>query len=500
MKKITLLLFFVLFSVFGFGQFTEDFESGLTIPDGWTVINGGDDNAWEILDLSDYGYTAHSGNNAAVIFYDSDVPHDDYLITPPITVTAGVNDMFSFWARSLNPEYPEQIDVKISTTGINAEDFTIDLDTNVAPTNGENYYNYSYDLSDYLGQTIYIAFYSTTVDKEVFEIDDVVSGALPACLSPNGFSATGITSDGATLSWSSTGNSFQIEYGPAGFTPGSGTIVNAEVSPYILELDPSTEYDAYLVRDCGSENLSDAMVVSFTTLALPPDNDTCIAAIPLTVGNSFESAAFEGTSTGATTDSEVEPDCISSYANDVWFTVVVPEDGNLILETRQVSGSDNDDTVIEVFSGTCGELLSIECNDDNEDDDAEGYFSKLSLTDLPPGETLYVAVWQYYFDWFGDPLMTGAFMISAYNENLSVKGNDMPGLKYYPNPVRDIMHLSYKENIDDINVYNLLGQKVYSQNINSANAQVNLSTLPTGTYTVKLTSGKNAKTIKMLKQ
>ncbi|MDI1256350.1 MAG: choice-of-anchor J domain-containing protein [Flavobacterium sp.] len=502
MKKITFLLFLTIFSNAAFAQFTEDFESSADIPSGWTVVAGGDEeNTWAITDLSEYGLTAHSGNNAATIFYSADA-HDDYLVTPAITVVAGVNDYFSFWARSLDVDYPEEIDVVLSTTGTDAGNFTVTLQASVAPESGETYYKYAYDLSAYVGQTVYIGFHSITADMDIFEVDDVVSTAIPSCYEPTTFAVDGTTTTSADLSWTyTTGTSFEIEYGPEGFVPGTGTVVTASAPPLTLNnLTPSTTYDAYIKNNCGGNGLSTALMVSFSTPAVPPANDTCVDAIALTVGGDFEGSALEYTDTGATTDADVAPECQSFYTNDVWFTVVVPADGNLTLETAPADGSDNDDTIIGVFSGECGSLTAIDCNDDNEDPDNDGFFSKLVLTGLTPGDVLHVAVWQYYFDLFGDPLFPGAFRVAAYSETLSVGDNDLSQFKYYPNPVKDVMNLSYTQSMSDVKVFNMLGQQVFSKSVNATSTQLDLSTLSTGTYVVKVTSGNEVKTIKIAKE
>src|SRR5690606_24864664 len=59
-------------------------------------------------------------------------------------------------------------------------------------------------------------------------------------------------------SWTTGGASnWQIEYGPTGFTPGSGTIIPAPSNPFILSgLNASTRYD-FRVRDsCGLADVS----------------------------------------------------------------------------------------------------------------------------------------------------------------------------------------------------------------------------------------------------
>lgn len=73
-------------------------------------------------------------------------------------------------------------------------------------------------------------------------------------------------------------------------------------------------------------------------------------------------------------------------------------------------------------------------------------------------------------------------------------------LTFYPNPVNDILNLSYAENISSVKVFNLLGQEVLSQKANETSVQLNLSELTSGTYIVKINAGDAIKTIKVLKK
>ena len=71
----------------------------------------------------------------------------------------------------------------------------------------------------------------------------------------------------AELSWTATGTLYEIEWGPAGFTQGNGTIVSEVANPYILEgLDPDTEYDFYVRQLCATAQSEWSASASFTTL------------------------------------------------------------------------------------------------------------------------------------------------------------------------------------------------------------------------------------------
>lgn len=76
---------------------------------------------------------------------------------------------------------------------------------------------------------------------------------------------------------------------------------------------------------------------------------------------------------------------------------------------------------------------------------------------------------------------------------------DMAAFRYYPNPVNDVLNLSYSENITGVEVLNLVGQKVMSGKYNQDNVQLNLSQLASGTYLVKVSTENASKTIKVVK-
>ena len=78
----------------------------------------------------------------------------------------------------------------------------------------------------------------------------------PACPAPANQTATNITATSADLDWSQSGSpgSWDIEWGPSGFTQGSGTLISGISShPYILNgLSANTSYDWYVRADCSN--------------------------------------------------------------------------------------------------------------------------------------------------------------------------------------------------------------------------------------------------------
>lgn len=81
----------------------------------------------------------------------------------------------------------------------------------------------------------------------------------PSCLPPTNPSSSNITSNSASLNWTTGGaTDWQIEYGAPGFVQGTGTFISAVGSnPFTLtSLTPNTSYE-YIVRDsCGPGDVS----------------------------------------------------------------------------------------------------------------------------------------------------------------------------------------------------------------------------------------------------
>ncbi|KPH11832.1 choice-of-anchor J domain-containing protein [Chryseobacterium sp. ERMR1:04] len=152
-------------------QYSQSFDSA-TLPSDWTIINGGDTGTWKTWTSYDSTFSAsHSGSHFLGLEYGSDA-HSDYAISPAIVVTAGVSDKLTFWGRNRGAGLAEIVDLKISTTTPTAAAFTTTLASAVKPP--VTWQQYTYDLTPYVGQTIYIAFYSTTTDIWFIGIDDFV--------------------------------------------------------------------------------------------------------------------------------------------------------------------------------------------------------------------------------------------------------------------------------------------------------------------------------------
>lgn len=83
---------------------------------------------------------------------------------------------------------------------------------------------------------------------------------------------------------------------------------------------------------------------------------------------------------------------------------------------------------------------------------------------------------------------------------LSMSDFDTTQLSVYPNPATNNLTISYNETINQVEVYNVLGQKVINQNFNSDNISLNVSQLNNGTYLMILHAGEQKQQVKFLKK
>ncbi len=102
----------------------------------------------------------------------------------------------------------------------------------------------------------------------------------------------------------------------------------------------------------------------------------------------------------------------------------------------------------------------------------------------------------------GNPSGAGTvFIDNVYFSNvaLATETFGQAGVSIYPNPVRDVLTVDTKNTIDNISIYNMMGQQVISQNPNAASAKVTVSALQKGIYLVKVSAAGKLSTNRIIK-
>jgi len=184
MKKFYVLLAILIIGKISFAQviFQENFQSG-SMPSTFTLINDNNTvystiaalfpNAWNVRPEP-----ADTTNKAAASpswFAPATPPPaaDRWMITPQITPTA--NSVLTWRGKAQDPQYPDGYAVKISTTGKNKADFTVNVFSIASETS--TWSNRNFNLASYAGQPIYIAFIQNSTDMFYILIDDIAVGS-----------------------------------------------------------------------------------------------------------------------------------------------------------------------------------------------------------------------------------------------------------------------------------------------------------------------------------
>lgn len=241
---------------------------------------------------------------------------------------------------------------------------------------------------------------------------------------------------------------------------------------------------------------------ALTQLACPPANDLCSGAVSLTPGLDFDANPVVGTNLGATDSMEMplpgcafyDPDDASGFGGDVWYSVTVPADGNLTIQTNANPTGSGGDSGMAVYSGSCGSLTLVECDDD---DSPDGAYSQVVIepADGLANQMVYVRVWEYS----GNAELN--FQVSAYSATLSTDDIDnIAAFTYYPNPVKNTLTLNAQNNIENVRMYNMLGQEVMNVKPQNVDSELDMSRLDSGAYFVQVTIAGITETVRVIKQ
>jgi len=192
-----------------------------------------------------------------------------YLVSPLIDLSGLSNPELSFAYHFYGADI-DQMDVEIGVNG----NYTIltNLSGSVQGSSNDPWKYEVSDLSAYVGQTITVRF--TAIRGADFEGDMAIDDFRVDdnnCPAPNALALDAANCDSLTVSWSSNSGSSLIQYGPAGFTPGTGTFVANVTSPYtITGLSQNTDYDIWVADTCGMDTSGFFGPVTVTTDSLAP--------------------------------------------------------------------------------------------------------------------------------------------------------------------------------------------------------------------------------------
>ncbi|WP_460219193.1 T9SS type A sorting domain-containing protein [Psychroserpens sp. MEBiC05023] len=231
----------------------------------------------------------------------------------------------------------------------------------------------------------------------------------------------------------------------------------------------------------------------------PPVNDDCSGAIDVTVDVGFcDGTNNNGDNTGATDSGLGLAACFNYGENDVWFSFTVPATTATVDISTDFLGGTNVDTEIALYSGVCGSLTEVACDNDGGTtilSNGSSWNSLITDQAVTAGETYYVRVSGY------NAAREGTFCLElTTNQTLSIDDFERLGFTYFPNPVNNTLTINAQNAIDNVSILNMLGQEVLKAAPNSVNSVLDLSQLQTGAYFAKVTIGNSTETVRIIKQ
>lgn len=158
-------------------------------------------------------------------------------------------------------------------------------------------------------------------------------------------------------------------------------------------------YYVQIHRQEGGNNKSMTGQISVVTRT-PPQNDTPEGSYYLPVASFAMYSVFSNEYASNDEDYPMA-ECAMNSGNDVWFHTTVPLSGNVTLEANVGQIVDGG---MAVYRGDVDNLELIDCDDDSSEN---GLMPKIDLTNLEPGEKIYIRFWDY-----GDNV-SGTFGICA---------------------------------------------------------------------------------------
>ncbi|MCX7552187.1 T9SS type A sorting domain-containing protein [Xanthomarina sp. F2636L] len=498
MKKITLLLaMFAMINLSAQTVLTEDFEAGLTIPAGWTNndIDGGG-NVWTFATGGEaIGYASpntiyyvNGGMDGNYAIFDSDGyggPAEEAALESPVfdcsaltSVTLKYNHFFtSGYGGSASVEvYNGSAWVAVAsydaTTAYGLEN--IDVTAHLAGvTNAQVRFKW-------------IGNYSWGWAFDNVEVYSCTETAAPACttpVSPLDTATDVVTTDSndglsrvVAFSWNAVPGAISYDFVFEGNT--LANIPGTSIS--ITGLDYGTAYTWSVIPiNCfGAATGCATWSLTTESAPAPPANETCATATPIACGDSISGTSVSSTGTQ-------EGSGCTLGVNGVWYTFA-GYGGDINIDVTA-----SFDHALAITSGTCGALVNVDCIDSSTG--AESY----TITNSVDGETYYV----YIAHWSGSSTVTGTHTISITCPTISVgEFAESDTFTYYPNPVNNTLTLKGQKAIQNVAIYNMLGQEVLRTAPNAVKSDVDMSNLQPGAYFVKVTVDNTTKTIKIIKK
>jgi len=202
----------------------------------------------------------HTGSKA--IYFLNEISHplgDDFsdqsLLVSPRLIGLDNTKKISFWIYADSNTYasPEEVIVGTMSDQDDYTTFTPFYTITDLPQNEDQWINYEIEFSNYTLNNQYVAFKQSAInERQVILIDDFEYTEI-GCVRPTNLQAYQTGANQITLEWQDNNSGqnpdyWEIEYGPVGFSTGSGTMVQANSNPFSIDNLTNLENYDYRVR------------------------------------------------------------------------------------------------------------------------------------------------------------------------------------------------------------------------------------------------------------
>ena len=501
--------------------FTETFNTDSTTVSCWTVINAnGDSDSWS----TSYGSNTNEGDGVAVIYTDfNSGNNDDWLVSPALQLNG--NERLKFQQRVQSSGEPNDFEVLLSSTTAETTSFTTVLLANAEYSN-TMYQEIVIDLSSHTGVS-YIAFHVANggLDGWRLYIDDVVVEELPSCVEPSALTASNVTFSSADISWTAGGTETDYEYfvqaAGTGEPTAAGTAVTGATSVSLSSLADNTDFEVYVRSACaGGEFSTWSGPLNFTTEPAPivPNYTNDFSTFPgefwsegsgaLNVGPTGSTSSWyeDGFVSGSTGSA-----AINLYGvRDSWLISPMFDlsNGTFFLNvdaaatefnTQSTDAIFGADDFVTLMASTDGGSTWVELH--RWDASNNPGYTGTGWTEITLNN--YTATSKFAI--YGESTTTAEdidFFVDNFritSTSLGIEDSSISLFNYFPNPVNDMLTIRAQIDVDDITVFNILGQVVKRQIPNTSDCTVDLSAMQSGAYFVQVSIGNTVETVRVLK-
>ena len=239
----------------------------------------------------------------------------------------------------------------------------------------------------------------------------------------------------------------------------------------------------YYILVHGFDNATGNFTLNVDCAPVPPPNDMIVNAIDVDqVGFPYTDTAVA--MPAATTENGSPAGCDLTGANGVWYKFTTNVDGN--ADATIVSPAGASSVTFYTASDENATEADLTWVDQNSNQCAPG--TSASIFTLA-NQTYYVFV-----------LNTGGITdITIDASVLGVDENILEDFSFYPNPTNNVVNLKAQAAIEKATVFNMLGQRVIEMSNNANTMELNVSSLTTGTYIMKITVNGEVGTYKLIK-